>query len=75
MFTDLERVDPGLRNLVEKLAKSFLVWNNKLFKETLLGLKIVVEGKNREPTFKMFNIQIEHWEAEISTHFITERFW
>lgn len=59
-FTDLEKVDLGLRRSFKKLAKSFLVLNNNLFKRTVLGPKIVVERKNHVVTLKLFQNQIRH---------------
>lgn len=61
MFTDLDEVDTGWRKFAKKLAKSFLVWNNKVFKRTMLGPKIVVDWKNGVPTLKMLHDQIGHW--------------
>lgn len=67
--------DPRLRRGIRRASKSFLVWNDELFRRTPLGPKIVLPKSIRTQALEMFHDRIGHWNSETSRQFVVDRYW
>ncbi|CDF33201.1 unnamed protein product [Chondrus crispus] len=56
-------------------AKNFLVWESKLLRRTIRGLRVVAPISDREKILKGFHDDIGHWDLKTTRQFVTERYW
>ena len=56
-------------------VKNFLVWESKLFRRSIHGLRVVVQISDREKVLKDFHDDIGHWDLKNNRQFVTERYW
>ena len=53
----------------------FLVWESKLFRRTIHGIRVIVPSFDREKVLKCFHDDIGHWNLKTTRQFVTERYW
>ena len=68
-------LDDHRKSCMKSNAKNFLVWESKLFRRTIHGLRVVVPLCDREKVLKGFCDDIGHWDLKTTRQFVTERYW
>ena len=64
-------LDDRRRSRMKAKAKNFLVWESKLFRRTIHGLRVVVSIPDGEEVLKGFHDDIGHWDLKTTRQFIT----
>ena len=67
-------LDERRKSHMKTNARKFLVWESRLFRRTVHGLRVVVPTSDREKVLKCFHDDISHWDLKTTRQFVTERY-
>ena len=70
---ETKEITPAVRDWIKRHAKNFYVNDNKLYRKTIHGLRIVLPINERENVLRTFHDQMGHWDVETTKQFILER--
>lgn len=60
---------------VRRNIKSFVLWEDHMFRCTAFGLKAIAPIQSRQLLLKTFHNEIGYWDLETTMQFILDRFW
>ena len=68
-------LDGRRKSCMKTNAMKFLVWESRLFRRTVHGLRVVVPTSDHEKVLKWFHDDTGHWALKTTRQFVTERYW
>ena len=68
-------LDERRKSRMKNNVKKFLVWESRLLRRTVHGLRVFVPTSDREKVLKGFHDDIGHWDLNTTRQFVTERYW
>lgn len=71
----LETDDKNLRKNIRRGSKYFVLWEDKLFRRTGKGLRVVAPMRERVKILRCFHVEMGHWDRAATMELVTDRFW
>lgn len=71
----IEKTDPQYRRTIRRRAKSFVLWEGRLFRREGKSVVPVVPIVHREGVLHFLHDSMGHWDANTTRKMVMERYW